>query len=332
MVIHPKLVYVPEKVRGYDLLYENQDAAQLQKYIKASADIYSPLLFFTFTYFLLFFMYSYPLVFTLLFSSWLFSVNHALPLSNTKLQTVFYQEQTTIVKDKDWFMSQEYDMFSSVTDYYENIVDSTLSSQSEELLLNLIHLNQGAKERILQAQAHYLGIELLSEKQLAKMPSIIGKHVQAMNTKVYDSIENTLTLYWHTIWDPKLLSESEDDVEDHILSFLSSFNSIVAKSLMDQIEEYQLLQQIRYDVLNVDVDNEEQAVVVSFFDWIKSPIDNLFSTKKPKQTIELEDDFLRQHLTDIRTNLLMELHIQFMDFFARVQTDIIEQLSTYYNQ
>lgn len=164
------------------------------------------------------------------------------------------------------------------------------------------------------------------------MPSIIGKHVQAMNTKVYDSIENTLTLYWHTIWDPKLLSESEDDAEDHILSFLSSFNSIVGKSLMDQIEEYQLLQQIRYDVLNVDVDNEEQAVVVSFFDWIKSPIDNLFSTKKPKQTIELEDDFLRQHLTDIRTNLLMELHIQFMDFFARVQTDIIEQLSTYYNQ
>lgn len=56
-------------------------------------------------------------------------------------------------------------MFSSVTDYYENIVDSTLSSQSEELLLNLIHLNQGAKERILQAQAHYLGIELLSGKR-----------------------------------------------------------------------------------------------------------------------------------------------------------------------
>lgn len=111
-------------------------------------------------------MFLYQLLFTLLFSSWLFSVNHALPLSssssNTKLQTVFYQEQTTIVKDKDWFMSQEYDMFSSVTDYYENIVDSTLSSQSEELLLNLIHLGQNSKERILQAQAHYLGIESLS--------------------------------------------------------------------------------------------------------------------------------------------------------------------------
>lgn len=169
------------------------------------------------------------------------------------------------------------------------------------------------------------------------MPSIIGKHVQAMNTKVYDSIENTLTLYWHTIWDPKLLL-SESESEDLILSFLSSFNSIVAKSLMDQIEEYQLLQQIRYDVLNVDVknNNEKEEEVSSFFaDWIKGPIDHLFSTtKKPKQQtiIELEDDFLRQHLTDIRTNLLMELHIQFMDFFARVQTDIIEQLSTYYNQ
>lgn len=161
------------------------------------------------------------------------------------------------------------------------------------------------------------------------MPSIIGKHVQALNTKVYDSIENTLTLYWHTIWDPKLLSQAED-AEEHILSFLSSFNSIVAKSLMDQIEEYQLLQQIRYDVLNLNINNEES--LVSFFDWIKNPFDSLFSTKKPKQMMELEDDFLRQHLTDIRTSLLMELHIQFMDFFARVQSDIIEQLSAYYNQ
>lgn len=110
-------------------------------------------------------MFTYNLLLTLLFSSWLFSINNALPIaSNINLQTVLTQG-TTVIKDTDWFMSQEYDMFSSVTDYYENIVDTTLSSQSEELLLNLIHLDQKSKDKILQAQAHYLGIESLSGKE-----------------------------------------------------------------------------------------------------------------------------------------------------------------------
>lgn len=174
------------------------------------------------------------------------------------------------------------------------------------------------------------------DKQLNKMPSIIGKHVQAMNTKVYESIENIITLYWHTIWDPKLLTKHTniDNQEEHILSFLSSFNGIIAKNLMNEIEEYELLLKIKSDVLDlsdtIEQQKEEQESLF-VFDWFKSTFNTLFSSAKTTR-IELEDDFLRQHLTDIRTSLLMELHIQFMDFFTRIQTDIIEQLSAYYDE
>lgn len=91
---------------------------------------------------------------------------NALPISGNS-QTVFYKEKTSLYDTnnaEDWFISQEYDMFSSITDYYENMVDTTLSSESEELLLNLIYLPQSKKVNLLQSQATYLGIDTLSGK------------------------------------------------------------------------------------------------------------------------------------------------------------------------
>lgn len=174
------------------------------------------------------------------------------------------------------------------------------------------------------------------DKQLNKMPNIIGKHIQEMNSKVHQTIENIVTLYWHTIWDPKLLTHNAQQ-EELILSFLSSFNGIVAKKLIETIDEYELIEMIKSDLINVSSAEEitplgSATVVSSAYSWLK----NLFKT--PTNTVttfrksDLETDFLRQYLSEIRTSLLMELHIQFMDFFTKIQADILEQLSAYYDQ
>lgn len=97
---------------------------------------------------------------------------HALPVTFTsnresKLQAVLYTEKTRLYdlgQQENWFMSQEYDVFSSITDYYENMVDTTLNSESEDLLIDLVHLPQESKTKILINQAHLIGIESLSGK------------------------------------------------------------------------------------------------------------------------------------------------------------------------
>ncbi|KAI7894599.1 uncharacterized protein EV154DRAFT_414833 [Mucor mucedo] len=228
-------------------------------------------------------------------------------------------------------MSQEYDVFSSVTDFYENVVDTTLCSDSEDLLLNLIHLTKESKNTALRSQAQLLGLDALTDKQLVQMPIIIGRHVQQMNAKVYQSIENIVTLYWHTIWDPKLLTHDAQQ-EDLILSFLSSFNGIVAKKLIEEIDDYELLEIIKSDIINTSAEQllDESTIVASAYSWLtqwfKFPSNSAFRKS------DLEVDFLRHYLSEIRTNLLMELHIQFMDFFSKIETDIFDQLSSYYDQ
>ena len=158
------------------------------------------------------------------------------------------------------------------------------------------------------------------------MPAIIGKHVQALNTKVYESVEEAITLQWHTIWNPNVLTRTSDQ-EEQVLSFLSSFNTIVAKDLMNQIEDYDLLQKVKTDLSSVSplVIEEESTL-----NWLKNTMNGFLSQKE--QTFDFTDDFLRQHITDIRTGLLIELHIQFMSFFTKIQTDIIELLTIYYDE
>lgn len=178
------------------------------------------------------------------------------------------------------------------------------------------------------------------------MPTIIGKHVQAMNAKVYQSIENIITLHWHTIWNPRLLTRSTDQ-EELIMSFLSSFNGIVAKKLIEEIDSYELLEMVKMDLMNHCIldegvtfveSNTKLAILYSTYDFLKKYALDLFlgqpnPVMKSRFSVSaLQVDFLRQHLSELRTNLLMELHLQFMDFFTLVQSDILEQLSAYYDQ
>lgn len=164
------------------------------------------------------------------------------------------------------------------------------------------------------------------------MPIIIGKHVQLMNAKVYQSIENIVTLYWHTIWDPKLLTHDTQQ-EDLILSFLSSFNGIVAKKLIEEIDDYELLDLIKSDIINTSAEqvSEESTIVASAYSWLTQWFQFPSSSGVFRKS-DLEVDFLRHYLAEIRTNLLMELHMQFMDFFSKIETDIFDQLSSYYDQ
>jgi hypothetical protein len=154
------------------------------------------------------------------------------------------------------------------------------------------------------------------------MPSLVGKHIQAMNTHIYESIESIVNLYWPTVWNKKLLYA--DDQED-ILSFLSAFNGIVAKNLIEQVDDYNLLEKVKQDMMALYEKEQEK----SWFHWFSSTKEMILSNNDllPKTK---EANFLRQHVTDIRTNLLLELHLQFMDFFTRIQSDIIEQFVIYY--
>ncbi|KAL9558063.1 hypothetical protein MBANPS3_001086 [Mucor bainieri] len=216
--------------------------------------------------------------------------------------------------------AQEYTIYSSVIEYYENLVDNTLSSESEELLINLIHLPKASMKNILTLQAESMGFKAISDKQLNKMPSLIGKHIQAMNTQIYEAIEPIVKSHWSAVWDKQLLYT---DDQEEILSFLSSLNGIVAKKLMDQVGAFDLLEKVKQDMVALYEKEQEQ----SWFHWFSSTKKIVLSFE---DTVAEEDaNFLRQHVTDIRTSLLMELHIQFMDFFTRVQSDIIEQLVIY---
>ncbi|CEP09014.1 hypothetical protein [Parasitella parasitica] len=212
---------------------------------------------------------------------------------------------------------QAYSVYSSILEYYEALVDATLSIQSEELLITLIHLPKESRNRILTSQAESMGFKTISDKQLNKMPSLIGKHIQAMNANVYASLEPIVNSYWSTLWDNKLLYASN---QEEILSFLSSLNRVVAKKLIDQVDNYHLLEKIKQDMVSLYQEKpwvgwffSTKTIVLSFGDDVT----------------DQDSEFLRQHVADTRTSLLMELHIQFMDFFTRIQTDIAENFVIY---
>ncbi|KAG1116727.1 hypothetical protein G6F42_013623 [Rhizopus arrhizus] len=216
--------------------------------------------------------------------------------------------------------AQEYTVYSSVIEYYENLIDATLSSESEELLINLIHLPKESMKNILTLQAESMGFKTVSDKQLNKMPALVGKHIQAMNTHVYESIEPIVNSHWSAVWDKKLLYA---DDQEEILSFLSSLNGFVAKKLVDQVDNYNLLEKVKQDMVALYDREQEQ----SWFRWLSNTKKIVLSLE---DTVTEEDaNFLRQHITDIRTSLMMELHIQFMDFFTRIQSDIIDQFVMY---
>lgn len=61
--------------------------------------------------------------------------------------------------------AQEYTVYNSAIEYYENLVDTTLSSESEELLINLIHLPKESMKNILTLQAESMGFKAISGKE-----------------------------------------------------------------------------------------------------------------------------------------------------------------------
>jgi hypothetical protein len=147
------------------------------------------------------------------------------------------------------------------------------------------------------------------------MPSVIGKHIEKMNKELYGLVENAVTASWKTSWHPHLLQD-----KNKLLTFLSSVNTFVAKTFIEALYQYQLLEKIKQDIEQLDND-------ISMTAWVKQKLSTLFNTSKNRLP-DMEIDFLRQHLCNIRSNVLTELDVQFVDFFAMIQADImIEEIN-----
>jgi hypothetical protein len=90
---------------------------------------------------------------------------NALPMTS-KMKTMVYQQNAEpfTASTEDWYTSREYDVYSNLVEHYENLVDSTLNAESEELLLNLIHLPRQSMNLALTSQAALLGFDALTGK------------------------------------------------------------------------------------------------------------------------------------------------------------------------
>ncbi|KAI8971439.1 hypothetical protein BDF20DRAFT_825570 [Mycotypha africana] len=234
--------------------------------------------------------------------------------------------------ENDDRLDQEYEIYNNIVDYYENLVDTALSIESEDLLLNLIHAPKSSVNTLLASQAEHLGIQSLSDKQLIKMPAIIGKHIQKMNAQVYSAVEPSITLVWNSIWDPRIL---DGDHDGRTLNFLSSFNGVVAKNLIEQIDKYQLAEKVKSDLAAADNDASWAARAKRhLLSFISSPSHSSDRVMTKAQDMdadafvpELSQDFLSEHISTIRTSLLKQMQSNFMKFYKRVQSDIVDQSS-----
>lgn len=99
-------------------------------------------------------------ILSLILSCWILTVNvNALPIQQQQPVFISSSHENTID-------AQEYSVYSSIIEYYENLVDSTLSSESEELLINLIHLPKESMKNILSLQAESMGFKTISGKRI----------------------------------------------------------------------------------------------------------------------------------------------------------------------
>lgn len=76
-------------------------------------------------------------------------------------------------QEQSWSTLQEYDMYSNLVEHYENLVDITLNSESEELLLNLIYKPRESMNLALTSQAAYLGFDSLTGRVLLKKVDLL---------------------------------------------------------------------------------------------------------------------------------------------------------------
>ncbi|CEG76508.1 hypothetical protein RMATCC62417_11398 [Rhizopus microsporus] len=196
---------------------------------------------------------------------------------------------------------EEYDSYSTVVQNYENLVDTVLSSESEIFLIELTHQPRIKLHQALKIQANALGIHNITHSQIVKMPVIIGKRIHEMNAEIYKSVESIVSLYWNTV----------------DTSF-SSLNAMIAQELIERIDDYDLLNRVKQDILAYDSTS-------SLSSWIKHRITSFFSSRiVPSHDEEqFECNFLKQHLSNVKADLLLDLHAQFMDLYTKIQDGII---------
>ncbi|KAI9250038.1 hypothetical protein BY458DRAFT_444983 [Sporodiniella umbellata] len=198
------------------------------------------------------------------------------------LQTSFKTFQVTR-------LAKEEESYNDAIEHFQNVVDVILSSESEDTLINLSHIPKAVMDETLDIQAYALGLYPLSDLQKNKMPAIIGKNIQAMHLKIYESILPTVDQAW-----PAIQKESQP---------LSSLNGIVAHALINHIDSYDLLATVKQDL--------EQVGSGSRRAWWKPwrlPRDNSI-------------DLLTEFVANVKTSLLLELHAQLADLLTRVQIE-----------
>ncbi|CAO3666489.1 unnamed protein product [Rhizopus microsporus] len=197
---------------------------------------------------------------------------------------------------------EEYDNYSIVVQNYENLVDTVLSSESEIFLIELTHQPRIKLNQALKIQANALGIHNITYSQIVKMPVIIGKRIHEMNTEIYKSVESIVLLYWNTA----------------DTSF-SSLNAMIAQELIERIDDYDLLNRVKQDILAYD------STSPFLSSWVKHWITSFFSNRIVLNHDEeqIEYNFLRQHVSNIKADLLLNLHAQFMDLYTKIQDGII---------
>lgn len=137
------------------------------------------------------------------------------------------------------------------------------------------------------------------------MPVIIGKRIHEMNTEIYKSVESTVSFYWNTV--------------DKDAPF-SSLNAIIAQGLIERIDDYDLLGRVKQDILAYASTSSSWAR-----HWITSFFSNrlVLSNEEQQQQQQLEYNFLKQHLSNVKASLLLELHVHFMDLYTKIQDGII---------
>ncbi|KAI9283157.1 hypothetical protein BY458DRAFT_448516 [Sporodiniella umbellata] len=200
--------------------------------------------------------------------------------------------------------SAEEDMYFSAIEHYQNRVDIVLSSETEEFLIDLIHLPEKERRQVIEIQGNTLGIDLLSYSQRVKMPAIIGQHIHTMNNKVYDSVYTIITRHWSSL--------REQDVTLKLMYL----NSLLAQELIEVIDQYNLLEKVKQDTLRF---HRSYRFSWPLFQWPPK-----WLVTQNSRALEL--DFLSKYLSEIKAGLLLDLHSEFIPFLTRILDNSFDPL------
>ncbi|CAO3693644.1 unnamed protein product [Rhizopus stolonifer] len=194
---------------------------------------------------------------------------------------------------------KEYDLYSTLVEHYENRVDLVLSTETENFLIDLIHMPRPNLNKAIQIQGKAMGIYTMNYPQIIKMPSIIGKHIHIMNSEIYASVQPLIEQYWRT--------------------GLISLNGILVQELIEKMDDYDLLEKIKQDTLNFG------GTFLGWKYWIWQWMSN--RSLISKNNSPLPADFLKEYLLEMKAGLLLDFHLEFNDFYNKIQNDVLEEWS-----